>query len=824
MNEISNTEQIDVLTRTLARERKSKEVAEGFIENRLRELYLNNISLENTLLSKEELQNDFIEDLADAFFIIGFNGDILKVNTQAQKLIGVSKKEMPKNINTFSKINKRNINKLFKQNELENKTVRFNFINKKKVKKYVTIKSIVLINSDNTPYAYQIIARDITTETIREQEYKEQQDVLRFEALIIKDLIVSDNIYNNAWDLVNHIANYLKTDDCVFYGVVNNELVQLAGVKSKLLTEKKLKNILKIKIGQGIVGTVAKTKTGIITNDTSKNKNYIVDDEKRFSEITVPVLLDNELVGVIDAEHHSKHFFNRRQLKILTQISKLISLYLKHSIVELEKSENEIELRKTQSRLEIIFESFSGAQVIESADLRIEQINNAFLKLFHIPLKRKSQFIGMSYNAAAELCKSCFVFENSYMKRIKEIVKSEEVVLNEILELKDGRFLSRDYTPIFHNDKVIAHIWGYKDISLILKYDKSVEIQNIKYKSIIEKLNLGLLELDNKDTIISTNDAFLKMSGYDSEEILGKKAKDFYSTAITKFKNNELQNEAINEIEFIGKNNEEKYWLVSSAPNQDINRNVIGSIHIHLDVSEIKRLKVKADQLIVDLLESNEELSHYAHIVSHDLKTPLRTISMTINWIKEDLKDFLTEDTLEYISTIEEGINDMDQLITSTLRFSEIRSSTEIKDECSLQSSIESIISNINKKAKDDFNVTIVKPLPILKVNEVLVRQIFQNLIENSYKYKKANKKSLLFIDWEEQSESFLFSIKDNGIGIPKKHFGLVFDAHKKLNSRSDSSGLGLFIVKKIITSLGGKIWLESKLGIGTTFYFTLLK
>jgi PAS domain S-box-containing protein len=246
MNEISNTEQIDVLTRTLARERKSKEVAEGFIENRLRELYLNNISLENTLLSKEELQNDFIEDLADAFFIIGFNGDILKVNTQAQKLIGVSKKEMPKNINTFSKINKRNINKLFKQNELENKTVRFNFINKKKVKKYVTIKSIVLINSDNTPYAYQIIARDITAETIREQEYKEQQDVLRFEALIIKDLIVSDNIYNNAWDLVNHIANYLKTDDCVFYGVVNNELVQLAGVKSKLLTEKKLKNIFKI--------------------------------------------------------------------------------------------------------------------------------------------------------------------------------------------------------------------------------------------------------------------------------------------------------------------------------------------------------------------------------------------------------------------------------------------------------------------------------------------------------------------------------------------------------------------------------------------------
>ena len=229
--------------------------------------------------------------------------------------------------------------------------------------------------------------------------------------------------------------------------------------------------------------------------------------------------------------------------------------------------------------------------------------------------------------------------------------------------------------------------------------------------------------------------------------------------------------------------------------------------------------------LINDLTIRNEELSHYAHVVSHDLKTPLRTVSTCINWILEDNKDKLDVESLSYIKSIEEAIKNMDKLITSTLQYSEIRTSIKIADKpIELEPILESILNFLIKNKKDDFNFNILKPLPSINLNEVKARQLFQNLIENAYKYRDKNKKSFINIDWEENDDYYQFMIQDNGIGIEKQYHEIIFEAFKKINNRADSSGIGLFIIKKIITSYGGKIWIESEIGMGTTFYFTILK
>jgi signal transduction histidine kinase len=167
----------------------------------------------------------------------------------------------------------------------------------------------------------------------------------------------------------------------------------------------------------------------------------------------------------------------------------------------------------------------------------------------------------------------------------------------------------------------------------------------------------------------------------------------------------------------------------------------------------------------------------------------------------------------------------MDKLITSTLQYSEIRTTQKIADkQIKLQPILESIINFLIKNKKDDFNFNILKPLPPINLNEVKARQVFQNLIENAYKYRDKDKKSFVNVDWEEHVDYYLFTIQDNGIGIDKKYHDLIFEAFKKLNTRNDSSGIGLFIIKKIITSNGGEIWIKSEIGIGTTFYFTILK
>ena len=827
------SKKVDILTRALQRERKAKEIAEGIIENRLRELYSSNLTLEENISKQQEFQKELIENLVDALIVFDFDMNILNINKEALKLLGVSKKNAPASINDFKPRYIKKIKTLFNNHSFSSQNTTgefmFNFVNRNKEIKHVNIRARLLKDSKNKPYAYQTIIRDITKEHIVEQKLVAQQKLLKIESLISKKILKNPNIFNNGHDIVEIIAEYLGTDDCVFYAVIDSKLVQIAATNQKLNHNNKTP--FEINFGEGIVGQVAINKKGIIIKDTTKNPHYIVDDQKRLSEITVPILLNNELIAIIDAEHPKKNFFTIYQLNFLSRISSLISITLKKNIIELEKSKKELELDKTRDRLQLIFESSSDAKAIESIDGYIEQVSHAFLNLFKIPISDISSIIGTDCASARNMLKAMFVDEKIFSRRIEEIVKTGEIVLDEMLELKDGRVLSRDYNPIFKDGKAIAHLWSYKDVTLIVNYDKSLKFQSKKYKSIIENMNLGLMEVDSNEIILNVNNAFAKMSGYSRKELVGFKARDILLNKDKKqymqqkVKSRQKGNKDLYEMEIRTKSGEKKFWLISGGPNTDINGKIIGSIGIHLDITELKMLNIKADSLINDLTIRNEALSHYAHIVSHDLKTPLRTISTCINWLLEDNTQTLDKDSLEYIDTVEEAISDMDKLISSTLQFTEIRTSRKVAtQQIALQPVVDSIISFLNKNKERDFNFNVLKPLPVINLTEVKARQVFQNLIENAYKYRDKTKKGIVNIDWKEDNGFYQFSIQDNGIGIAKEHFGLVFDAFKKLNNRTDSSGIGLFIIKKIITSGGGKIWIESKKQVGTTFFFTIPK
>ncbi|MEZ8002583.1 MAG: PAS domain S-box protein [Patiriisocius sp.] len=829
------SKKIEILTRALQRERKAKEIAEGIIENRLRELYDSNQSLTQDIIQKEEFQKNLIDNLVDALIVFDFDMNILKINKEALKLIGIDKKDAPSSINQFRPKYRKELQTLFKNSsfsgEKNTNEFLFNFINRNKKLKYVNIKASVIKNSKNEPYAYQTIIRDITKGHLVEQKLKEQQEIIVTESLILKKLLENPNIFENGNNIVNIISDYLGTDDCVFYAVIEKKLIQIAATNQKLDNQNNIENALQINFGEGVVGKVAQNKKGIIVNNTSKNIDYIVDDQNRLSEITVPILLDNELIAIIDAEHPDKNFFKKTQLDFLSQISSLISVTLKKNIIELEKSNKEKELDSTRDRLQLIFESSSDAKAIESIDGYIEQVSNAFLEMFKIPVENISNIIGTDCDSARAMLKTMFVEENIFSKRIEEIVKEGTTVIDEMLELKDGRILSRDYNPIFKDGKPTAHLWTYKDVTLIVNYDKSLQFQSKKYKSIIENMNLGLMEVDNNEIILNVNNAFAKMCGYSPEELIGFKAREILLDGKKqeymqqKVKTRQEGQNDLYEMEIRTKNGETKYWLISGGPNTNINGEIIGSIGIHLDITELKMLNIKADSLINDLTVRNEELSHYAHIVSHDLKTPLRTISTCINWLLEDNTETLDKESKGYIDTVEEAINDMDKLISSTLQYTEIRTSRKVATEqLPLQTVVDSIISFLTKNEKSDFNFNVVKPLPVINLTEVKARQVFQNLIENAYKYRDQTKKGFVNIDWKEDNGFYQFSIQDNGIGIDQEHYDLVFEAFKKLNNRTDSSGIGLFIIKKVITSGGGKIWIESEKAVGTTFFFTIPK
>jgi two-component system, sporulation sensor kinase E len=830
--------EIEILKRALKRERKAKEDAESYVEQRIYELYTENLSLNKKFKSQSEFQQLLIENLVDALFVVDFKGNIIQSNKEARKLIGLNSDEVfPKTIKEFKSNNYKEITSLFKNVNFKKKreiTFKWAFTNRNSVEKVVMIKSRLLHNFTGEAHAIQAIVRDITTEHQLDIQLQKRYENQKVEALILKEFLAENDLLENSWSLVNHIAKYLKTDDCVFYTLVENKLIQIAATGNKVkLNTREIKNKLKIPVADGIVGYVARSKKGIIIKNTRHSKIYIKDDATRLSEIAVPVIIDDKVIGVIDSEHPEEDYYKQEQLDFLTNISNAIALKVKASIIELEKNIQNRELLITKNRLELIFNSDHNAEVVESYEGLILDLGNAFLKLFSIPLEQKNAFIGMSCSTARENLKSFFVNEEQFVTRIDELIKNQQPVLQEILELKDGRFLSRDFMPVLLNGNLDCYVWRYRDVTLSVNYEKNIEFEKSKYKRIIDNMNLGLLEVDNDDNVLSVNKSFMHMSGYSNKELFSVKAKDLLlaenSALNDVFKHSRATNKddysVLFELEIKTKDGTIRRWLASGSATQDINGNSYGSVWVNLDITELKNLMEKNQKLIKNLTDSNEELSHYAHLVSHDLKTPLRTISTFINWIYEDNVDSLNEESINHIKTIEDTILDMDKLISSTLQFAEIRSAEGYNNtEINLFESINHLINNNFSHFKNEFEIKLPKTLPVIEYNEVKIKQIFQNLIDNSFKYRDEKKSSYVEISFEDKSDHFLFKIKDNGIGIEDSHHQMVFRIFKKMNKRTDSSGVGLWIIKKIIENAGGKIWFESTLGIGTTFYFTVKK
>ncbi len=235
----------------------------------------------------------------------------------------------------------------------------------------------------------------------------------------------------------------------------------------------------------------------------------------------------------------------------------------------------------------------------------------------------------------------------------------------------------------------------------------------------------------------------------------------------------------------------------------------------------IKEQEKKKEELLHNLSLQNEELNEYAHVVSHDLKAPLINIHTLVGWFMEDNKALLTKNHLVPLKHILFNVEKMDFLIKGILDYSAIdRKKTE-----ETQVDFNILVNEILKTLLIPEHVTIIVQdnLPKIYGNASRFKQVFQNLIQNGVKYSNEDKGTVK-IGFTENKDHYEFFIKDDGIGIKQDYFERIFKIFTKLESTSSSSGIGLSIVKKIITYYKGTIWLESEVGVGSTFYFTLPK
>jgi light-regulated signal transduction histidine kinase (bacteriophytochrome) len=238
----------------------------------------------------------------------------------------------------------------------------------------------------------------------------------------------------------------------------------------------------------------------------------------------------------------------------------------------------------------------------------------------------------------------------------------------------------------------------------------------------------------------------------------------------------------------------------------------------------------KADELAeinVELERSNSELDAFAYIASHDLKEPLRGIHNYSNFLIEDYADVLNEEGVSKLQTMMRLTQRMEDLIESLLHFSRlgrVELSLQKTDLNDLVKHVIDILSINLKETKVD--IRIPRPLPVVRCDPVQVSEVFSNLLSNAIKYNdKPDKWVEIGFHPKSAEQPMVFYIRDNGIGIREKHLEAIFRIFKRLHAQrkyGGGTGAGLTIAKKIVERHGGRIWVESTYGEGSTFYFTL--
>ena len=300
--------------------------------------------------------------------------------------------------------------------------------------------------------------------------------------------------------------------------------------------------------------------------------------------------------------------------------------------------------------------------------------------------------------------------------------------------------------------------------------------------------------------------------------------------------NNKVLQKILNELMLI---NNEQQNLIRSAekklskfndnrqePSLDLYDELSG---MNNELMNAQRKLAKQNQEILrlnkELRETNKKLEHFAYSVSHDLKEPLRMVRVFMNRLDEKYGDSLDEKAKQYIHFAVDGAERMEKLIKDLLDYSRIG---RIHNQYELID-IGELLENTNKLNQAQLEETggSIKwtEMPEITCQKIPLQQLFNNLVSNGIKYRKVDASPEILISFEEKQDEWIFSVADNGMGIEPEYHSVIFDLFRKVDEKSTSgTGMGLAICKKIVEEHGGKIWVESELGKGSTFYFTIEK
>jgi two-component system sensor kinase FixL len=415
-----------------------------------------------------------------------------------------------------------------------------------------------------------------------------------------------------------------------------------------------------------------------------------------------------------------------------------------------------------------------------------------------------------------------------YRQCDRQVMDTGEPLLNfeEPQTREDGRQITllTSKVPLRDASGRVTGILGiYADITARKCLEDALRESEVRFRSVVEQAGDGFELLDVQGRFVDTNSATCRALGYTKKELLSLTIpdvnplvdRDEYAAIIQS-----LQGQPPKTFESVHRRKDGTTFPVEITLSLIQLGGVPRCLALARDITGRRKAEEQQAQLLQKLSGINQELRDFAYVVSHDLKAPLRAIRNLADWLCADYQDKLDPQGKENLQLLSSRVDRMQNLIDGVLQYSRVGRTEQGTKPVDLGQIVPEIIENLS--APEHISIHVESDLPTVEADPTRITQVFQNLLSNAIKYVDKPQGNIT-VGCVEEDGFWKFSVCDNGPGIEEKYFERIFKLFQTLAPRdgNESTGVGLTITKKIIEMYGGKIWVESEVGKGSTFFFT---
>jgi PAS domain S-box-containing protein len=374
-----------------------------------------------------------------------------------------------------------------------------------------------------------------------------------------------------------------------------------------------------------------------------------------------------------------------------------------------------------------------------------------------------------------------------------------------------------------------GNLRGFSEFSHDLSASKESEA---RYRGLLEAAPDAMVVVNVAGEIVLLNVRAEKEFGYNRDELIGQKVKNIIPEGFaeriiadgTRSAAEALAQQIGTGIELIGRRRDGSQFPIELMLSPLESAEGILVTAAIRDISMRKQSEEHLVKTVKELKRSNDELQQFAYVSSHDLQEPLRMVSSYTQLLAKRYKGRLDSNADEFIAFAVDGCDRMQGLIQDLLTYSRAGNNKKALDEISSEDALNVALTNLRATIEQSSAVVTHDSLPAITSDETQLTQVFQNLVGNAIKYRGNEAPQVHVSATKNGGGEWIFSVRDNGLGIDPQYFERIFIIFQRLHGREEfeGTGIGLAICKKILERLGGRIWVESQPKKGSTFYFAL--